>query len=108
MTLFDRLKQVASENPTGFTVKIPNLEPVTTGWVVAMKETQNSFGDEGLQRVIEVAQRTTQIVGGWKEGDLFYWDASFIVQSEKEAVQIGIENGQIAIFNLDTFEVKYL
>jgi len=106
--LIERLKAIAKENPNGFTVKIPECTPVTSGWVVASKETQNCFGDEGLKKVITVAMKTTYIVGGWKDGKLFYWDAVSVHSDESEATQAGIENEQIAIFNLGKLETKFL
>ena len=33
----------AALNPEGFTVNAANLQPVTTGFAVALKRTQNSF-----------------------------------------------------------------
>lgn len=42
---------IAAINPEGFTVNAANLQPVTTGYAVALKRTQNSFGAEGLAKV---------------------------------------------------------
>lgn len=55
MTIIERLKQIADENPSGFTVYTTTLLPVTQGWVVANKETQNCFGDVGLRKTLKVA-----------------------------------------------------
>lgn len=52
--LIRRIKEIAAENELGFTITLPNCEFVTSGYVVAMLDTQNSFGDEGLRRVIEM------------------------------------------------------
>ncbi len=82
--LIERLIEIAIENPDGFTVRIPSCEFVKSGWVIAMKETQNSFGVEGLIKVIDIANKTTNIVGGWKDGQ-FYWDAVYILNNETEA-----------------------
>ena len=38
----------AALNPEGFTVNAATLQPVTSGYAVALKKTQNSFGNEGL------------------------------------------------------------
>lgn len=35
---------IAAINPEGFTVNAANLQPVSTGYAVALKRTQNSFG----------------------------------------------------------------
>jgi hypothetical protein len=102
------LKQIADANPNGFTVYTTNLEPVLSGWIVAMKETQNSFNDAGLAKALEVAERTSKVIGGWKEKERFYWDAVMIFSNETEATKSGIENEQIAIYNIETNYLKFL
>jgi hypothetical protein len=97
--LIEQIKRIAEENQDGFTILLPDLKHAKRGWVVALKETQNSFGDQGLKKVIEVA---TEAIGGWKYGDLFYWDAVIILYNKEEAVKIGRENEQIGIFNIET------
>lgn len=108
MNVEKALKQLASENPNGFTVYTTDLTPVKQGWCVAQKETQNCFGDEGLRKALEVAIKTSQVIGGWKEGKKFYWDAILIFDSEADATKAGIENEQIAIYNIETNYLKYL
>ena len=108
MNIIEKLKQIAEENPNGFTVYTTNLEPVKKGWIVAQKETQNCFGDEGLQKALEVAINTSQTIGGWKEEDLFYWDAVMIFDNEEEATKSGIENEQIAIYQIENNNLKFL
>jgi len=66
--LVAQIKKIAAKNQDGFTILLPNLEHAKKGWVVALKETQDSFGDDGLRKVIEVAK---EAIGGWKYGDLF-------------------------------------
>lgn len=106
--LIEAIKEIAKKNPEGFTISINDLSDVKRGWVVAMKETQNSFGDEGLRKVLEVAQRTSYIMGGWKDGKLFYYDAVWISEVKEEAIRIGRENEQIAIYNIETATLIYL
>jgi hypothetical protein len=106
--LMKKLKQIASENPQGFTVYLEDLSPVKKGWSVALKETQNSFGDEGLKRVITVASTKTGVVGGWNEEGQFYWDAVQIFDNETEATESGIENEQIAIYQIEANRLKFL
>lgn len=102
------LQKLAARNPNGFTVYTTDLSPVKKGWSVAMKETQNCFGTEGLLKALEVAKKTSQVIGGWKEGKKFYWDAVLIIENEAEATKAGIENEQIAIYNIETNVLKYL
>lgn len=106
--MIEKIKQIANENPDGFTIFTTTLNHVSSGWVVALKETQNSFGDEGLKKCLDHAKRTTKTMGGWKEGELFYWDCVMIIDSEAEAIRLGKENEQIAIYHLDTGSLRYL
>lgn len=99
----------------GFTVNAANLQPVTTGFAVAMKQTQNSFGAEGLAKVANVIEELqasgnlngrTLAFGGWydSESGLYYYDATIIFQDRAEAIEAGRANDQIAIFDLANLE----
>ena len=103
-----KIKKIAADNEAGFTIRIPNCEFVKSGYVVAMLETQNSFGEEGLLKVVEKANETTHIMGGWNEEGLFYWDAVYVIPDRETAIRIGKENQQIAIFHIETAELIYL
>jgi hypothetical protein len=108
MEMINKINAIAAANPEGFTIAIPTCEFVQSGYVIAMFETQNSFGDEGLNKVIAKATVTTGIMGGWNEDGLFYWDAVYIIHDRNEAIRIGRENQQIAIFHLDSKDLIYL
>ena|ERR1700730_11964979 len=108
MTKYQKLKQIANENPNGFTVYTTDLSAVKMGWVVAMKETQNSFGDAGLQKALEIAESTSKVIGGWKENEKFYWDAVLLFDNEQDATIAGTENEQIAIYNIETNYLKFI
>lgn len=106
---------IAALNPEGFTVNAATLQPVTTGYAVAMKTTQNSFGNEGLAKVanvIEELQASGNLngralaFGGWydSESGLFYYDATLIYQDREKAIEAGRANEQIAIFDLENLE----
>ena len=106
---FAMLQAVAAANPEGFTVNANNFEPITTGYAVAVKETQNSFGKDGAARVIQFQSENTEKVnafGGWRDSEtgLYYYDATIIVNSLEEATRLGRANGQIAVFHLDTMQ----
>lgn len=88
---------IAAMNPEGFTVNAATLQPVTTGYAVALKRTQNSFGAEGLAKVanvIEELQTSNEMngralaFGGWydSESGLFYYDATVIFENRAEAI----------------------
>lgn len=99
--------KIAKENPSGFTVDL-NLNFVSGGYAVANKETQNCFGVEGLKKVIEYAKKHNTYIGGWQEDGKYYFDASIIVKDKDEAIRIGRENEQIAIYDFQAGEPIYL
>lgn len=99
------LATIAVNNAEGYTVNAHTLQPVTSGYVVAVKATQNSFGPDGLRRVVEY-QRTHQEIaafGGWLDSEtgLYYYDACIIVPTMAEAIALVKANEQIAFFCLD-------
>lgn len=113
--VISRVAAIAAMSPEGFTVDAANLQPVTTGFAVAMKQTQNSFGAEGLAKVANVIEELqasgnldgrTLAFGGWydSESGLYYYDATVIFQDRAEAIEAGRANDQIAIFDLANLE----
>ena len=107
-SLFSTVAAIAAANPAGFTYNVQTGSFPSSGYVVACKETQNSFNAEGLQAVLQFISETPAVscVGGWldTESGLYYFDASYIVEDLETAKSLGIANGQIAIFNLNTLE----
>ena len=63
--LFKAIQEIARQNPEGFTVDLTTLKKVTKGISVAYLETQDSFGEEGLERVLNHALMHEKKVGGW-------------------------------------------
>ncbi len=106
--LIKQLLEIATQNPAGFTVSLPDLKFLKTGWVVAKKETQNCFGRQGLKKALEVALNTSKTMGGWQDGPLFYWDAVEVYFDEETATQAGKRNEQLAIYQLETGRLKWL
>lgn len=103
--LFEAIKKIANENPEGFTVHLPDINWVISGYISAYKETQDCFGDEGLKKALEHALSHNNILGGWKneENKMFYFDSSKTFETLDEAKKFGRENEQIAIFDLNIF-----
>lgn len=103
-TLFSALATIAVLNPEGYTVNAQTLCPVTYGYVVAVQGTQNSFGDAGLQRVIDYQAKHPECTafGGWLDDKtgLYYYDACIIVSTQSEAMALAKANEQIAFFCL--------
>lgn len=104
-TLMIALANIALVNHDGYTVNARTLQPVTTGYAVAVANTQNSFGIKGLAKVIQYAQDHPEInaYGGWYNSDngQYYYDATIIVDNLQQAIEIGRANDQIAIFDLE-------
>ena len=98
------LAAIASNNKKGFTVNAATLRPVKTGYAVAVADTQNSFGLEGLGNVVKyvAAHPEVNAFGGWynKDNKKFYFDATVIVEDLAAAKELGRVNKQIAIFDL--------
>lgn len=104
-TLVAALATIAAANPAGYTVNARTLEPLTSGYAVAVAATQNSFGPEGLQRVIEYAATHKDIAafGGWlnQKSGLYYFDAVIICENLTDAMELARVNKQIAFFDLN-------
>ena len=105
------LAAIAMANKEGFTVNAANLQPVTTGYAVAVADTQNSFGFVGLANVVKYVSEHPEInaFGGWYNSDnnKFYFDATVIVDDIETAKDLGRINKQIAIFDLENLkEIK--
>lgn len=102
--LANKVYQIAKNNPSGFTINLNSLQFITSGYVAAYKATQNSFGLSGLQNAINYALTVgSNIVGGWynSANDMFYFDASNVFDNQTDAAIFGLENEQIAIYNLN-------
>jgi len=92
-------------SPDGFTIDKNTLEPITSGYCVAVADTQNSFGSDGALNVVNYASDNDNIkaFGGWfnQQNGLFYYDAVIVVNDLQTALRLGRENKQIAIFDLN-------
>ena len=102
------LATIAINNTEGFTVNATTLQPVSSGYAVAVADTQNSFGLEGLANVVKYVSEHPEInaFGGWynSENNMYYFDATVIVNDLEVAKELGRINKQIAIFDLTHLE----
>ena len=98
------LATIAMNNKEGYTVNAATLQPVTTGYAVAVADTQNSFGFEGLENVVKYVSEHPEVnaFGGWYNSDnnMYYYDATVIVNDLEAAKDLGRYNKQLAIFDL--------
>ena len=96
---------IAAMNPAGFTVDAKTLKPMVSGFSVGVFATQNSFGTEGLERVINYTAEHPEInaIGGWLNSDtgLYHYDAAIIVHTIEEAYALSMRENQIAFFDLN-------
>ena len=71
---------------------------------MAVAATQDSFGLEGLANVVKyvAAHPEVNAFGGWYNCDnnMYYFDATVIVNDLEAAKELGRINKQIAIFDL--------
>ncbi len=104
--LVKALTAIAAANLEGYTVDAKTLEPITSGYAVAVLDTQNSFGAEGLKRVIDYVTTHKEInaFGGWfnKDDCQFYFDATVVVKDFNRAKELARANKQIAFYGLHT------
>lgn len=98
------LAAIAIANKEGFTVNAANLQPVKSGYAVAVAATQNSFGLSGLANVVKYVSMHSEInaFGGWfnSKNNMYYFDATVIVDNLAAAMELGRLNKQLAIFDL--------
>lgn len=98
------LAAIAINNKEGYTVNAATLQPVQKGYAVAVAATQNSFGLEGLANVVKYVSDHPDInaYGGWynSKNNMYYFDATIIVDDLAAALELGRINKQLAIFDL--------
>ena len=98
------LAAIAINNKEGFTVNAATLQPVKKGYAVAVADTQNSFGIEGLANVVKYVSDHPEInaFGGWynDKNNMYYFDAAIIVDNLAAALELGRIHRQLAIFDL--------
>lgn len=104
LTVLLALATIATNNKEGFTVSAATLQPVTRGYAVAVADTQDSFGLEGLANVVEYVSEHPKInaFGGWynSKNNMYYFDATVIVEDLAAAIELGRMHKQLAIFDL--------
>ncbi|WP_439582434.1 hypothetical protein [Dyadobacter bucti] len=98
------MKNFFSSLEDGFTFDLNELVKVTSGIIVAHQATQNCFGLVGFMKAFMHARMNNQALGGWHHQGKFYFDSCRIFTNREEAIMFGIENKQIAIFDLDNLE----
>ena len=102
INLFLTVKEHAAKNPFGFTFNVALNHLVTSGYICAYKDTQNSVGDLGLARALQHAKGDggSNYVGGWFKkatGDYLY-DSCMVLDSLDLAISSMVTEDQDAIY----------
>ena len=100
--MLSKIALFAAANIAGFTLNLNTMQPINKGYIVARAETQNSFNKAGLKRSLKFAAKNNLCLGGWfdNESKRFYYDAVEVYTDLKQAVNAGVLNNQLAIFDL--------
>lgn len=110
--LIDGVWEYSLINPNGFTLDIETMKPIKYGISVAYQETQDSFGKESLNGVINHALRNGKAVGGWfdTESNRYYFDSVKIFKNSEidKAIEFAKNNDQLAIYDLTNLkEIRF-
>lgn len=98
------IEAIAAMNASGFTISANDLSAIECGYAVSIAETQNSFGTEGIARVLQAIEAgKANAIGGWydSQSGLYYYDAVCVYSDKQSAEYAAIENDQIAYFDLN-------
>jgi fructokinase len=108
--LVEAIFEIAQKSPDGFTVEVPSLKPVISGYIAACQNTQNCFGRKGLEKVLKHALENGNVVGGWKNtgNGKYYFDSSKVFNDKEAAIAFGKANGQLAIIDLSSITEIWL
>lgn len=106
--VFLRIREILVEFPDGSTIGFGHFTPIKKGWVVKVKNQSDFEGEIGMITAIKIAKETTQTIGGWTDGEIEMWDVVEVFKNEDEATQAGIENEQMAIYQIEANRLKWL
>ena len=106
--VFFRLREIAIEFPDGVVMGFGHLQPIKKGWVVKVKDQSDFEGETGMLTAIKIASQTTRTIAGWTDGEVELWDVVEVFGNEDEATKAGKENGQMAIYQIETGRLKWL
>lgn len=102
-----QLSAIAAAHPDGFTIDKNTGSPITSGYAVAVQDTQNSFSGRDLEQVLDRAKLSDiDAIGGWYNSadGRYYFDAVMIMDELQDAIRAGLSNKQLAIFDLNRMD----
>ena len=109
------LDNETKQNPDGFSFRLNKygrkIEP-KEGYMVSITPTVIEGANfKGVSKKLIVKHMVSYFkdiddlyIGGWNDGKRDYFDLSLNVKTLEEAIEIGKQNNQLAIFDLQTFE----
>ena len=110
MKLIDRIKK-----NKGITLNVHTNRTKKTGFAVSLTgfETKaHTLNERVLNTYLEtnkvILSKQNHFFGAWIENDLTYFDVSIIVRSKKQAISLGRQNKQLAIFDLKKLQTIYI
>lgn len=91
--------RTGSEPTSGYAVSLPGYERTVPLAEFTASHLVKYVGDswQGLSK-------GSAHLGAWIDGDTVYLDVSIVVPLQDDAIQLGREYGQLAVFNLATFD----
>ena len=125
---YDKLIDRIASSPDGFTLDVRNVEQPEDGIMVSEFQNDsvrsmriNAATIRTASSAIKVREfidnnsdlllgRSDRFLGGWLDGDDFYFDVAtrFEPKDAEKALETGRESGQLAVFNLATFNTTYV
>ena len=95
------VSEIEVEYPDGYTLDLEVMEIVTRGYPVGFKETQGSFGIEGLTSCVNHALKHDRTIGMWLNGEgIKQYDSVRIFTDLTDALKFAKANDQEAIWDL--------
>ena len=104
-----QVKQIALENPDGFTLQLATMELVTKGIAVGHDATQNCYGNAGIYHCIQHALLNGGYIGGWIDPNTGWmqYDSLRLFSNLNKAVKWGRKQGQHSIYYIERgLEIK--
>lgn len=95
------VSEIEVEYPDGYTLDLTVMEIVTKGYPVGFKNTQGSFGIDGLTNCLKHALTHERAIGMWVNGEgIKQYDSVRIFTHLTDALKFAMANEQEAIWDL--------
>lgn len=99
------IKDLADQNPDGFTVDLETGEKVTAGVAVGMTHGLTAFDAALLGNMYQKTDINTlythRTIGGWRDGDKYIIDLGATTSTLEAALHLGAVYEQDAVYDID-------